>query len=225
MEEALAELGLVDLKLIRKGAEAHIYKGKWLGRPVVIKHRVPKAYRHPELDKVIRARRTAREAQALRKAKEAGVPTPVIYLVDLATATIIMELVQGKRLKELVAELGEASLPFFRELGRLTGRLHKAGLIHNDLTTSNVIAAPDGSLIMLDFGLSEFSVELEKRGVDIHLFRRVLESTHHKVAKDAWEAFVEGYKAEFGPRADEVVERAREIELRGRYVAERRARR
>ena len=223
--EELAELGLTGLKLIRKGAEARIYEARWLGRPVIVKHRIPKAYRHPELDKAIRARRTAREAQALRRAKEAGVPTPVIYLVDLATATIIMELVQGKRLKELVADIGKASLPFFKELGHLIGRLHRAGLIHNDLTTSNVIVTPDGSLVLLDFGLSDFSVELEKRGVDIHLLKRVLESTHHEVAQEAWEALLEGYRSELGPEADEVIERAREIELRGRYVAERRERR
>jgi len=223
--ERLAELGLSDIRLVRKGAEAHIYEGVWLGKSVIVKRRVPKAYRHPELDRAIRARRTAREAQALRRAKEAGVPTPVIYVVDLATATIIMEFVRGKRLKELVAEVGEASLPLFEQLGRLTGRLHKAGLIHNDLTTSNVVVAPDGSLVLLDFGLSEFSAELEKRGVDIHLFKRVLESTHHYVANEAWEAFIGGYRASLGPKAEEVIQRAKEIELRGRYVAERRARR
>ena len=218
-------MGLRDLRLMRKGAEAHIYEASWLGRPVIVKHRVPKAYRHPELDKAIRARRTAREAQALRRAKEAGVPVPVIYLIDLATATIIMEFVQGRRLKELVAEMGERCLFFFEKLGHLVGRLHRAGLVHNDLTTSNVVVAPDGSLVLLDFGLSEFSTELEKRGVDIHLLKRVLESTHHDIALKAWETFLTGYRAEFGPGAEEVVERAREIELRGRYVAERRARR
>ena len=222
MSEALAELGLSDLRLIRKGAEAHIYEGEWLGRPVVVKHRAPKAYRHPELDKAIRARRTAREAQALHRAKEAGVPTPVVYLVDLATATIVMERVRGRRLKELVAEQGRAVVPLFTELGRLVGRLHKAGLVHNDITTSNVIVAPDGSLVLLDFGLCEFSMELEKRGVDLHLLGRVLESTHHEVAEEAYQAFLDGYRAELGPKAEEVIERAREIRLRGRYVAERR---
>ena len=225
MGETLADLGLSDVRLIRKGAEARIYEAVWLGRPVIVKHRAPKAYRHPELDKAIRARRTAREAQALRRAKEAGVPTPVVYLVDLATATIIMERVPGKRLKELVEEEGPGVLRFFEELGRLAARLHRAGLIHNDLTTSNVVVAPDGSLVLLDFGLSEFSTELEKRGVDLHLLRRVLESTHHEVAPGAWEAFTAGYRAELGPKAEEAIERAREIELRGRYVAERRARR
>jgi len=220
--EQLGALGLTDLKLARKGAEAHIYTGRWLGRPVVVKHRAPKAYRHPELDRAIRSRRAVREAQALHRAKEAGVPAPVVYLIDRKTATLIMEEVKGKRLKELLIEEGRQAIWAFRQLGELIGRLHRAGLIHGDITTSNVIVAPDGSLVLLDFGLSEFSTDLEKRGVDLHLLKRVLESTHHEVAREAWEAFLEGYRAVMGEAAEAVVQKVRDIELRGRWVAERR---
>jgi len=221
----LEELGLMGLKLVRKGAEAHIFVGEWLGRRVVVKHRVPKAYRHPELDRAIRARRTAREAQALHRAKEVGVPTPVVLLVDLGTAMLVMELVEGTRLKELLALRGREALWALEELGELVGRLHAAGLIHGDITTSNVVVAPDGSLVLLDFGLSEFSRELEKRGVDLHLLKRVLESTHHAMAREAWEAFLCGYRAVVGyEEAASVIEKVREIELRGRWVAERRKR-
>jgi len=222
--EELAGLGLRDLKLLRKGAEAHIYEGKWLGRPVIVKHRVVKAYRHPRLDEAIRARRTVREAQALHRAKEAGVPTPMLFLVDRKSATIVMEAVEGTRLKELLAREGRKALGKLRELGLLVGKLHKAGLVHGDITTSNVIVAPDGSLVLIDFGLSEFSTDVERRGVDLHLFKRVLESTHHEVAGDAWLAFTDGYRAVMGPEAGRVLDKVHEIELRGRYVAERRRR-
>ena len=221
----LEELGLTGLELVRRGAEAHIFVGEWLGRRVVVKHRVPKAYRHPELDRAIRARRTVREAQALHRAKEAGVPTPVVFLVDLGTATLVMELVEGVRLKEFLASRGREALWALEELGELVGRLHAGGLVHGDITTSNVVVALDGSLVLLDFGLSEFSRELEKRGVDLHLLKRVLESTHHAVAREAWEAFLRGYRAVVGnEEAASVIEKVREIELRGRWVAERRKR-
>ncbi|RLI07693.1 Kae1-associated kinase Bud32 [Candidatus Bathyarchaeota archaeon] len=219
--EALASLGLSDLRLVRKGAEAHIFLARWLGRTVVVKHRVPKAYRHPELDRALRARRTVREAQALHRAKEAGVPTPLAYLVDRGSATLVMEHVEGERLKELLASQGPEALDLMVELGRLVGLLHRAGIIHGDITTSNVIRARDGSLVLVDFGLSEFSTELEKRGVDLHLLKRVLESTHHGVAVEAWGAFLRGYRAVMGREAEGVIEKVREIELRGRYVAER----
>ncbi|OYT51622.1 Kae1-associated kinase Bud32 [Candidatus Bathyarchaeota archaeon ex4484_135] len=220
-QDELTSLGLRSLKLVRKGAEAHIYEAEWLGKPVVVKHRVPKAYRHPELDRALRARRTVREAQAIHRAKEAGVPTPAIYLVDRKTATIIMEHVEGERLKELLAQEGRRALGLMEELGRLVGCLHRAGLIHGDITTSNVIRTPDGRLVLVDFGLSEFSADLERRGVDLHLLKRVLESTHHEVAREAWEAFLRGYRSVLGDEADDVVNKVREIELRGRYVTER----
>jgi len=221
VHEALAGLGLSDLRLIRKGAEAHIFLARWLGRPVVVKHRVPKTYRHPELDKALRARRTVREAQALRRAKEVGVPTPLVYLIDRGSATLIMEYVEGERLKELLASGDPSALDLMVELGRLVGLLHRSNIIHGDITTSNVIRARDGSLVLVDFGLSEFSTELEKKGVDLHLLKRVLESTHHDVAKEAWEAFLRGYRTVLGRGAEAVIEKVREIELRGRYIAER----
>jgi len=220
-QDELTSLGLKGLKLVRKGAEAHIYEAEWLGKPVVVKHRVPKAYRHPELDRALRARRTVREAQAIHRAKGAGVPTPAIYLVDRKTATIIMERVGGERLKELLAREGRRALGLMEELGRMVGCLHRAGLIHGDITTSNVIRTPGGRLVLVDFGLSEFSADLERRGVDLHLLKRVLESTHHEVAREAWEAFLRGYRSAVGDEADDVVNKVREIELRGRYVAER----
>ena len=223
MEEAggLAGLGLSGLRLVRKGAEAHIFIGEWMGRPVVVKHRRPKAYRHPELDRALRARRTIREAQALHRAKEAGVPTPLVYLVDRATATLVMEFVEGDRLKEVLASEGRGALGLMAELGRLVGLLHRAGIIHGDITTSNVVRTGDGSLVLLDFGLSEFSTDTEKRGVDLHLLKRVLESTHHALAEEAWGAFLEGYKSVMGDEAGAVVEKVEEIGLRGRYVARR----
>jgi tRNA A-37 threonylcarbamoyl transferase component Bud32 len=52
--------------LIQQGAEAKIYKNK----DEVIKNRVSKGYRHPELDKKLIKQRTKREAKLLAKASE-----------------------------------------------------------------------------------------------------------------------------------------------------------
>jgi len=45
-------------ELIAQGAEAKIYKTTLHSHPVIVKHRFPKRYRHPELDKKLRKRRS-----------------------------------------------------------------------------------------------------------------------------------------------------------------------
>ena len=34
------------MEILRRGAEAEIRRGRWLGRDVIVKTRVPKEYRH-----------------------------------------------------------------------------------------------------------------------------------------------------------------------------------
>lgn len=97
----------------------------------------------------------------------------------------------------------------------MVGRLHGAGIIHGDLTSANMILQ-DGRCVLIDFGLSQATAEIEQQGVDIHVFFQTLQST----TADAGilkEAFCEGYRETFSG-APEVIAREREIELRGRYL-------
>ncbi len=209
--------------LLKKGAEASLYLGEWHSRKVVVKTRLPKKYRPPKLDAQIRSYRTIHEPQLMREAKRAGVPTPTIFLVDLANAVMIMEFVEGSQVKQL---LGNASIEERRRLcfqiGKLIGKLHGNGLIHGDLTTSNMILNDNGKIFLVDFGLGEKNTELEARGVDLHLMKRALQSTHYQFAEECFENVVRGYEDEVGEdEAKKVLEKIREIEKRGRYVAER----
>lgn len=207
------------LRLIAKGAEADLwFDPDWNGRKAIIKRRIPKRYRHPEIDRELRRLRTLREAEIIHRAKKAGVPTPIIYQVDPEEATMVIEYIEGRRLRDAVEELSpEERLRVFRLAGRQAGRLHRAGIIHGDLTTSNMILSSD-RLVFIDFGLAELSTEEEKRGVDLHLMRRMLQSTHFEYAEELLEAFLEGYREEMGAEADGVFRRMDEIARRGRYV-------
>ena len=209
--------------LIKKGAEASLYLEEWHGRRVVMKRRLPKKYRLPELDEAIKSQRTVREPQFLHMAKEAGVPTPTIFMVDVAEATIIMEFVEGKQVKQVLGEVSaEERSRLCRHIGRLIGRLHNSGIIHGDLTTSNMILTPHGNMVFMDFGLSERSKELEARGVDLHLMKRALQSTHWRYAEKCFNAVMEGYGETVGEtEAKNVLEKILEIARRGRYVSER----
>ena len=209
--------------LIKKGAEASLFLEMWHNRKVIMKRRLPKKYRIPELDRMIRSQRTVHEPNIIHKAKEAGVPTPTIFMVDLAEANIIMEFVEGKQIKEILDHVSsEERLRLSSLIGRMIGRLHKHGIIHGDLTTSNMILTPYGKVVFVDFGLSERSVELEPKGVDLHLMKRALQSTHYKHAKECFKAVMNGYGEAVGEEeAKKVTAKIREIEKRGRYVSER----
>lgn len=211
-------------QLIKKGAEASLFLTDWHGKKVIIKKRLPKKYRLPQLDKQLRVYRTIHEPQLMNEAKKAGVPTPIIFFVNIKTATIIMDFIKGKQIKQLLNQtsVNERKQLCFK-IGKLIGKLHRYGIIHGDLTTSNMIQDSEGKIFFLDFGLGEKNKELESRGVDLHLIKQTLLSTHHKFAKESFQAIVKGYSAILGIEITKnVLDKIKEIENRGRYIAERR---
>jgi TP53 regulating kinase-like protein len=161
--------------------------------------------------------------QLMHEAKKSGVPTPAIFLVDVKNATIMMEYVEGKQIKHLLNNVSESERHrLCVEIGRLIGRLHSHGIVHGDLTTSNMILSDDNRVFFVDFGLGEKNVELEARGVDLHLMKRALESAHFRFAGECFAAVVKGYSSIVKDKAlRDVSDKIKEIERRGRYVSER----
>ena len=213
-----------ETKLLKKGAEASLFLADWHQRKVIIKVRVPKKYRPKELDARIRSYRTIHEPQLMHEAKAAGVPTPLIYMVNVPESTIVMEYIEGQQVKQV---LNSAFKPQRQDLcvkiGETIAHLHSRGLIHGDLTTSNLILTPESKLFFVDFGLGEKNFEVEAQGVDLHLLKRALQSTHFQHWEECFQNVLGGYTSILGEEAAEkVYEKIREIERRGRYVEERR---
>jgi TP53 regulating kinase and related kinases len=211
------------MRLIKKGAEASLYLTNWHDRRAIVKVRIAKRYRPEQLDLQIRSYRTIHEPQLIHEAKSAGVPTPLIYLVNVPESTIIMECIEGQQVKQLLNKTDKPSRhSICVQIGESVARLHRHGLIHGDLTTSNMIQATDGRIFFVDFGLGEKSSELEAQGVDLHLLKRALQSTHFGFWEECFQAVLCGYTSVLGVEAAEkVYEKTREIERRGRYVEER----
>lgn len=204
------------MEIIRRGAEAEIRRGCWLGRDVVIKSRVPKEYRHVELDRSLRASRTRNEARLMHDARELGVPTPILYDIDAITAEITMEEIKGPRVKdELDSATPERVRDLCREMGRLIALLHRGGIVHGDLTTSNMILA-DGRMWFIDFSLGARGAMIEEMGVDLHLLKEAFQSAHSTLL-DQFPVILESYKQHYD-RAPEVIKKMKEIEGRGRYT-------
>ena len=85
-----------------------------------------------------------------------------------------------------------------------------------------MILSLDGKVFFVDFGLGEKDSELEAQGVDLHLFKRALQSTHFQFWEESFQSVLSGYKSVLGLElAEKVYEKIREIERRGRYVEER----
>lgn len=211
--------------LIKKGAEASLYLVDWHDRKVIMKKRLTKKYRPLKLDENIRTYRTIHEPQLMHEAKRAGVSTPTIFLVDVRNSTIVMEFITGKQVKQVLTEASKKDRQLLCfQIGELIGKLHKKGIIHGDLTTSNMILDSERKIFIVDFGLGEKTSELEARGVDLHLMKRALQSTHFRFAEECFGAVMEGYSEIIGnEKAKEILGKIKEIERRGRYVAERKA--
>ncbi len=195
-----------DLILLSQGAEAKIWLDK--KRNVIIKERIPKGYRIKELDDELRKKRTRMELRILKKASQIiNVPK----VIDSDDFTIVMEYIDGKKLRDVLNRENYKKLMI--EVGKIVAELHNSNIIHQDLTTSNMILK-DGKIYLIDFGLSFISQRIEDKGVDLHLLKEALESKHFEL-KDAFDYFLEGYKRY--EKFDEVIERLKKIEERGRY--------
>ena len=110
-------------------------------RKVIIKTRVlQKNIVPPSWISRFEAYRTVHEPQLMHEAKAAGVPTPLIYMVNVPEAAIVMEYIEGQQIKQLLNKAPqEQRHELCIAIGTLIGKLHSHGLIHGDLTTSNMI--------------------------------------------------------------------------------------
>ncbi len=193
-------------KIIQQGAEAIIY----LKDGKVIKKRVKKSYRIPELDEKIRKLRTRGEAKLLKKASEA-IPIPGNINEDEKTKEIRMDFIDGIKLSDELDNFPlEEQKKILKNVGKSIAKLHDLDLIHGDLTTSNMIYK-NGEIFFIDFGLGFHSSKIEDKAVDIHVLKEALEARHFKNWKELFHAFEKDYNKK------DVLERLKRVEKRGRY--------
>ncbi len=194
--------------MVDQGAEAIItIKGN-----TVVKQRIAKSYRIPEIDNRLRKLRTRSEAKLLQKA---GAVAPQVLAVDEKTLSITMEYLQGDLLKDVFDDLPENQrTKLLHDLGKKVGALHDKDIVHGDLTTSNMIVTKDG-LKLIDFGLGMISKKPEDKAVDLYLLRQALHSKHYRHSEEAFTAVLTGYKISQGHIA--VLKRLEKVEQRGRY--------
>lgn len=225
------------MRLICQGAESIIYEEN----DKIIKDRIRKSYRIPEIDNLLRKRRTKGEVKLLSEARRIGVPTPRI--IEVTNEKIIMENVKGRRLKELLnSNISDGKrIKLSEQIGTSVAKLHNQDIIHGDLTTSNMIynisghsndnitdptnmtkvrkihkQEPSGHIFFIDFGLGFFSKKIEDRASDLSVLKEAIKSTHFKYLNILWENIIKGYRQ--NKQWKETLNCLEKIEKRGRYA-------
>ncbi|KAJ4955157.1 hypothetical protein NE237_011940 [Protea cynaroides] len=174
-----------SLILLKQGAEARVFESTFVGRRSIIKERFSKKYRHPTLDTKLTLKRLNAEARCMTKARRLGVSTPVLYALDPVLHSLTFEYVEGPAIKEIFLGFGfngvnqELMNDIATQIGDAIGKIHDGGLIHGDLTTSNMLFQNGtNKLVLIDFGLSFTSTLPEDKAVDLYVLERALLSMH-----------------------------------------------
>jgi len=102
----------------------------------------------------------------MSEVKEFGIRTPLIHFVDIKNCDIIMQKIDGV----LVGDLPNIKLVnICKKIGKLVGIMHKNGITHGDLTTSNFIESGN-NIFIIDFGLANRTIKSDDHAVDLRLF-------------------------------------------------------
>lgn len=230
--------------LLTQGAEALVYRTSYLTptTPCALKYRPSKAYRHPTLDKRLTRARILAEARVLVRCKKEGVSVPGVLGLDWERGWVALEWVGGATVRRCLdwfyhgqgnkegaeGEREEELAGLMSRVGRAVGRLHEVGVVHGDLTTSNLMLRPrrgdgeeekgikdlQGDIVLIDFGLAMTSVQEEDKAVDLYVLERAFGSTHPEAEdafKDVLKAYGESYKG-----AKVVLKRLEDVRMRGR---------
>ena len=134
-----------------------------------------------------------------------------------------MKYIEGEKLKNVLKKLDNPTKEnYFIRIGGYIATLHKNGHIHGDITTSNLIITEEEEIFLIDFGLHEYSDTIEDKSVDLHLFKRVLISSHGNDFEFCFNAFIEGYRSKYDKEnlneCKSIIKNINAIETRGRYV-------
>lgn len=180
---------------------------------------------------------------------------PAVYAIDEVAGWLMMEWIEGRPVRAaineyLAAGAGETAegragggddaelVVLMGRIGLAVGGLHALGIVHGDLTTSNMILRPiadeegeeararvnnegpdrarllDGEIVLIDFGLASNSGADEDRAVDLYVLERAFASTHPR-AEALFPKLLEAYKGSF-KGADGVIRKLEDVRMRGR---------
>jgi serine/threonine protein kinase len=144
------------LEALGEGGMATVYRAldTRLGRPVAVK------VLHPEY---VRDRPfVQRFQQEAEFAASLGAHPNIVQIYDIGEdgdlRFIVMELVEGRNLKELIRERApfavEEAFAIGQQVAKALDFAHQRGLVHRDVKPQNILVNPDGVAKVTDFGIA-----------------------------------------------------------------------
>mmetsp|Transcript_3485 Transcript_3485/g.6555 ORF Transcript_3485/g.6555 Transcript_3485/m.6555 type:complete len:286 (+) Transcript_3485:73-930(+) len=219
---------------------------------VICKERFSKAYRHPDLDAKLTKTRCRFEARILEKcAQKSDIRVPKV--IRISPPSLYLEYLDGPNVKTYLQEMNahqkdkdgdvtmisekQEAFPAPRieysklaeRIGAMVGRLHSIGVVHGDLTTSNMILlwksqgepTQDFDLTLIDFGLAKSTSSVEEQAVDLYVLERALESTHPELPDNFLDILLKAYSentasVSSNKNSQTTLQRLEQVRLRGR---------
>jgi TP53 regulating kinase and related kinases len=202
---------------ISQGAEARL----WLipnyveGESAIAKERFSKNYRHPVLDARLIKLRCKAEAKCIVKCRRAGIPCPAIWGVQ--PPVLYLQYVGDTTVRSHLEERTNVDYTTLAtKMGSILAKLHSNGVVHGDLTTSNMMIQENGALVLIDFGLAHISSNPEDLAVDLYVLERALLSTHPELVDMHFlDQVLTTYKSEC-KKSDAILQKLSQVRLRGR---------
>lgn len=196
------------------GAESLTEKIDYYGRKAVLKRRIRKSYRNPQLDNRIRITRQRTEFIILKRLGEIGINSPVLYDYDPFNSSITMQSISGDTLSRYLSKERNADMAVSR-VGKVIAKMHASGITHGDLTTNNIMI--DGeSVYLIDPSMGKIGSNIEDMAADLFLILESFKSMSSETP-DLTRIFLDSYTSSLEV-SKSVLDTLNLMESRRRYV-------
>ncbi len=141
----------------------------WLGTDLSLSRQVAIKLLKPNLasDPIV-AERFRREAIAVAQLNHPNIVAVYDAIADNGRQAVVMQLVNGKSLRQLLDEQKRLSPDLTIHIGSCVASAldaaHQAGMVHRDVKPGNILITPDGRVLLTDFGIAK---GLEPAGDDL----------------------------------------------------------